>query len=607
MPKLTLNDLANLQNENTAVTNINANSTLIEAAVENTLSRDGTAPNQMEADLDMNSNNILNVNEINLTDGTTLTQLPTSATEGSIIYRGDTKWEVLGPGVSNQVLRTQGPGASPTWTTASGIGDVVAANQLTDVNVTQSGTGAVPRTANSKILETVSVKDFGAVGDGVTDDTVSIVAAIAAASASTYKRTVLFPAGIYLITTLGNIPANVMLVGENRKTSVLRTSSAIANVMSLNGQRVEVRNLTIDASVARTDGYYIDITTNASVITIREVDLLAPFVGIRIPDPVALVNITDVDIENTVATTGRGIDVEGGFAVHIDHLVCRVTGSKPFAHINVTNVEDLTIVNSQLISGISNLNIAPGTDQNIGLIYVVSSQFDNATNESIRIAPTTGGNVREVYIQSPWIFGATYGVRATTIGGGGIDSIHVANSLLIPPGVGAGTGIEADGANNVIITGCRIGGFNNGVRLNNMFSGCIGHNKIGPHGLYGANAVGLIVTGATHKTAVVGNLLTDNTLAVDLTGLTGANNVFTSNVGYPTEAPSGIVVGASPFTYTAGPSPETVYINEGTVSLIEVDSVGVLQSTGHAVSLRPNQALRVTYSVTPSMVKSINN
>lgn len=59
--KVNLTDLANLQNELTAVTAINANSTLIEGAVDNTLSRDGTSPNQMMANLDMNTNRILNL------------------------------------------------------------------------------------------------------------------------------------------------------------------------------------------------------------------------------------------------------------------------------------------------------------------------------------------------------------------------------------------------------------------------------------------------------------------------------------------------------------------------------------------------------------------
>lgn len=61
MAKLTLTDLVNLQNETTAVNAINANNALIEAAVENTLSRDGTVPNTMSNNLDMNSMQILNL------------------------------------------------------------------------------------------------------------------------------------------------------------------------------------------------------------------------------------------------------------------------------------------------------------------------------------------------------------------------------------------------------------------------------------------------------------------------------------------------------------------------------------------------------------------
>lgn len=61
MPKLTLNNLNNLQNESSTVTIINGNNDATETALENTLSRDGTSPNEMNANLDMNTHRILNL------------------------------------------------------------------------------------------------------------------------------------------------------------------------------------------------------------------------------------------------------------------------------------------------------------------------------------------------------------------------------------------------------------------------------------------------------------------------------------------------------------------------------------------------------------------
>lgn len=83
MAKLTLNDLANLQNEPTAVSLIDGNNTSIENALENTLSRDGTSPNSMLAQLDMNSNRVINLaTGTSNSDAVTLAQLTAAVGSG---------------------------------------------------------------------------------------------------------------------------------------------------------------------------------------------------------------------------------------------------------------------------------------------------------------------------------------------------------------------------------------------------------------------------------------------------------------------------------------------------------------------------------------------
>jgi len=62
----------------------------------------------------------------------------------------------------------------------------------------QAGTGAEPRSVESKLRETVSVKDFGAVGNGIVDDTDAIKAAAEYATANNAFLT--GPEGTYLVT-----------------------------------------------------------------------------------------------------------------------------------------------------------------------------------------------------------------------------------------------------------------------------------------------------------------------------------------------------------------------------------------------------------------------
>lgn len=86
MAKLTLADLTSTYD---AVTQINQNFTDIETAIENTLSRDGTTPNNMTADIDLNSNKLLNVEDgVAASDGTNLGQVTQRINEASGDFLG---------------------------------------------------------------------------------------------------------------------------------------------------------------------------------------------------------------------------------------------------------------------------------------------------------------------------------------------------------------------------------------------------------------------------------------------------------------------------------------------------------------------------------------
>jgi hypothetical protein len=70
----------------------------------------------------------------------------------------------------------------------------------------------------------VTVSPYGAAGDGVTDDTLAIQAAITAANASG-GGVVFFPPGTYIVSSL-TIPATISLQGCGNGKSILQTSSA---------------------------------------------------------------------------------------------------------------------------------------------------------------------------------------------------------------------------------------------------------------------------------------------------------------------------------------------------------------------------------------------
>lgn len=78
-----------------------------------------------------------------------------------------------------------------------------------DSTFIQAGAGAVTRSVQDKLRESVSVKDFGAVGDGVTDDWAAIQAAINSGAKRIYV-----PAATYYLTKCLQFRSTITFEGE---------------------------------------------------------------------------------------------------------------------------------------------------------------------------------------------------------------------------------------------------------------------------------------------------------------------------------------------------------------------------------------------------------
>jgi hypothetical protein len=129
-------------------------------------------------------------------------------------------------------------------------------------------------------IQPVDVRSYGAKGDGVTDDTAAIQAAINAAG-STYP--IIIPPGIYKVTATLNLPRSSHLMGltsgfqygaSSSSTTLRFTSSGVAvntfvGTATINEPYVILENLTIDGGGTATigfDGGYFTTLNNVNII-----------------------------------------------------------------------------------------------------------------------------------------------------------------------------------------------------------------------------------------------------------------------------------------------------------------------------------------------------
>jgi hypothetical protein len=130
--------------------------------------------------------------------------------------------------MTNSIKISQLPAATTPLTGAevvplvqSGVTKQATVTDVTTVIATGSTTA---RSLAARAADVVNVKDFGAVGDNVADDTAAIQTAIDSGAAKIYLSK-----GIYKVSSELLIAAPVLLMGDGPKASVIRQTGSTAN------------------------------------------------------------------------------------------------------------------------------------------------------------------------------------------------------------------------------------------------------------------------------------------------------------------------------------------------------------------------------------------
>ena len=185
---------------------------------------------------------------------------------------------------------------------------------------------------------------------------------------------------------------------------------------------------------------------------------------------------------------------------------------------------------------------------------------------------------------------------------------------LASPGGQSGTGfLIADAySSDTTLADTTINGWLNGLYAAGGASHfAVHHNFIGNYGFFpvGSKTNGTAITvaaGAGDDIEIDDNHLVGNTTAPLVFAAAGTNNRVHDNPGYNPVGPSAITPGASPWTFTAGPTETDLYLNGGTVSSVALGGVTLCSAAPCRVTLSPYQAAVVTYSTAPTAAKSIH-
>jgi hypothetical protein len=319
----------------------------------------------------------------------------------------------------------------------------------------QDGTGAVNRDFTDKLKEFVSVKDFGAVGDGVTDDTAAFQ------TASITGKPFYVPTGDYRLTSGFSLSSGQRMYGDGPAKSTLIVDGDF-NVVTLASDYASVEGVKILSNTQRSSGAFIYLSSATRGNDIINFVLYAPYIGIHIDSESVVTNIHDGEIINCTPSTGVGIHLNGGNDTFISKIVIdNPEIAQPAYGFYIHRTQAIWVSDSDILHCNVGVGFNPNGLNNGYVTWCFFNQvaFDNGASNGIQFFPSNAAIVRGVFFDNCWSSSNNRGVYIASTSGGVVDTIHFTDTTLYNNNL-QGALIDNAGGNvaNIELNNCRVAG-----------------------------------------------------------------------------------------------------------------------------------------------------